>query len=218
MVKFLAISSSPVKKGNGEYLTAHMLKTAKELGCDTQGFNLSEMEIKECLHCNACIKKQKPEEYCVLNDDAQTIFKAAEQSDIILLSSPVYHMRMHVRMATLADRMRVFIFGKLSSGKMKNKVGISAAVAWKRHGGLETTHLSHMYVFYNLDMLPVGCHHSISPLGASALSSRHGEGQFEKDIRLGVMEDEAGLKSGEMIVKRAIEVVNALKGETSTIV
>ena len=60
MVKFLAISSSPVKKGNNEYLTSHMLETAKHLGCDIQCFNLSEMKIEECLHCNACIGKQKP--------------------------------------------------------------------------------------------------------------------------------------------------------------
>ena len=213
MVKFLAISSSPVKKGNNEYLTSHMLEAAERQGCDTQCFNLSEMKIEECLHCNSCIGKQKPGKYCVIDDDAQKIFEAAEQSDIILLSSPVYHMRMNARMAALTDRMRVFIFGNLSGGKMKNKIGISAAVAWKRHGGFETTHLSHMFVFYNLDMLPVGCHHSISPLGASAVSSRNGEGLFERDIRCGVMEDKAGLKSGEMLVKRAIEVARALKGE-----
>lgn len=53
-------------------------------------------------------------------------------------------------------------------------------------------------------MLPVGCHHSISPLGASAMSSRHGEGIFEKDVHHGVLEDKAGLKSGEMLVKRAV--------------
>lgn len=213
MVKFLAISSSPIKKGNNEYLTSHMLETAKQLGSDTQCFNLSEMKIEECLHCNSCIGKQKPGKYCVIDDDAQKIFEAAEQSDIILLSSPVYHMRMNARMAALTDRMRVFIFGNLSSGRMKNKIGISAAVAWKRHGGVETTHLSHMFVFYNLDMLPVGCHHSISPLGASAVSSRNGEGLFERDVRCGVMEDKAGLKSGGMLVKRAIEVAKTLKGE-----
>lgn len=213
MVKFLAISSSPVKKGNNEYLTSHMLEAAARQGCHTQCFNLSEMKIEECLHCNSCIGKQKPGKYCVIDDDAQKIFEAAEQSDIILLSSPVYHMRMNARMAALTDRMRVFIFGNLSSGKMKNKIGISAAVAWKRHGGFETTHLSHMFVFYNLDMLPVGCHHSISPLGASAVSSRNGEGLFERDVRCGVMEDKAGLKSGEMLIKRSMEVAKALKGE-----
>ncbi len=108
--------------------------------------------------------------------------------------------------------MRVFIFGNISSGKLKNKVGISAAVAWKRHGGFETTHLSHMYAFFNFDMIPVGCHHSISPLGASVVSSRDGHGIFEKDIKLGILEDKAGLKSGEMIIKRAVEVSKSLKG------
>jgi len=213
MLKLIAISSSPVKKGNTEHLTSHMLETAAQNGCSTESFYLSELKIEECLHCNACISKQKEGRYCVQEDDAQKIFEAAEKADIILLSSPVYHMRMNARMAAFTDRMRVFIFGNISGGKMKNKVGISAAVAWKRHGGFETTHLSHMFVFFNLDMMPVGCHHSISPLGASAVSSRHGEGQFEREVRLGVLNDKAGLKSGEMLIKRAIEVATAMKGE-----
>ncbi len=53
----------------------------------------------------------------------------------------------------------------------------------------------------------------ISPLGASAVSSRNGEGWFEKEVRLGVLNDKAGLKSGEMLIKRAIEVAKAMKGE-----
>jgi len=191
-----------------------MIETARQLECDIQCFNMSEIKIEECIHCNACIGKQKPGKYCVIKDDAQQIFEAAENADIILLSSPVYHMRMNAKMAALTDRMRVFIFGNISKGKMKNKIGISAAVAWKRHGGFETTHLSHMFVFYNLDMLPVGCHNSISPLGASAVSSKNGHGIFEGDVRCGVMEDKAGLKSGEMLVKRAIEVAKAFKNET----
>ena len=213
MLKLIAISSSPVKKGNAEHLTAHMIETAAQKGCMTESFYLSELKIEECLHCNSCISKQKEGRYCVIEDDAQKIFEAAEKADIILLSSPVYHMRMNARMAAFTDRMRVFIFGNISGGKLKNKIGISAAVAWKRHGGFETTHLSHMFVFFNLDMLPVGCHHSISPLGASAVSSRNGEGWFEKEVHVGVLNDKAGLKSGEMLIKRAIEVAKAMKGE-----
>ncbi len=215
MTKLVGISSSPVKKGNTESFVSHMMETARDEGCDTELFCLSKMEIKECVHCNACIGKQKNGRYCMLDDDAQFIFEKIEQADILLLASPVYHMRMNARMASLTDRLRVFIFGNISGGKLKNKIGISAAVAWKRHGGFETTHLSHMYTFYNLDMLPVGCHHSISPLGASAVASRHGEGLFEKDVRLGVLEDSAGLKSGEMLVKRAVELSGILSGKNN---
>ena len=212
MTQIIGISSSPVKNGNTETLLDHMMKIGKNIGCDTKSVKLSGMDIKECIHCNACISKQKKHKYCMLQDDAQTVFEMAEEADILLFASPVYHMRTNARMAALLDRMRVFIFGNISSGKLKNKVGISAAVAWKRHGGFETTHLSHMYAFFNFDMIPVGCHHSISPLGASVVSSRDGHGIFEKDIKLGILEDKAGLKSGEMIIKRAVEVSKSLKG------
>ena len=210
MTQILGISSSPVKKGNTETLLDHMMKTAKDIGCDAKSVKLSGKDIKECIHCNSCIGKQKEHKYCILDDDAQPIFEMAQDADILLFASPVYHMRTNARMAALLDRMRVFIFGNISGDKLKNKVGISAAVAWKRHGGFETTHLSHMYAFFNFDMIPVGCHHSISPLGASVVSSRHGYGIFEKNIKLGILEDKAGLKSGEMIIKRSVEVFESL--------
>lgn len=213
MTKIVGISSSPVKKGNTEILLDYMIETGKDLGCKTKVFNLSGNVVKECLHCNACIGKQKAEKYCVQEDDSQVIFEEIQSANIILLASPVYHMRTSTKMVTLLDRLRVFIFGNVSGGKLKNKIGISAAVAWKRHGGFETTHLSHMYAFFNFDMIPVGCHQSISPLGASVVSSRHGEGLFDKDVRLGALEDKIGLKSSEMLVKRAVELSKIIHGE-----
>ena len=210
MTRILGISSSPIKNGNTEALLDYMLDTAKDTGCEIKSVKLSGMQIKECIHCNSCIGKQKAHQYCVQNDDAQPIFELAEISDILLFASPVYHMRTNAKMAALLDRMRVFIFGNISGGKLKNKIGISAAAAWKRHGGFETTHLSHMYAFFNFDMLPVGCHHSISPLGASVVSSRQGEGIFNKDIRRGVLEDKAGLTSADMLIKRAVQVSETL--------
>ena len=187
------------------------MKTYKDFGCNNKSVKLSGMVIKEFIHCISCIGKQKEHKYCMLNDDAQSVFEMAQDANILLFASPVYHMRTNARMAALLDRMRVFIFGNISSGKLKNKIGISAAVAWKRHGGLETTHLSHIYAFFNFDMIPVGCHHSISPLGASVVSSRNGHGVFEKDVKLGILEDNAGLKSAEMIIKRAVEVSKTLE-------
>ena len=216
MVQLTAVCSSPVKRGNAEFLTREMVDHARELGCETQLFNLSKMEIKECIHCNGCIGKQKPGRYCLVRDDAQPIFEACESSDIILLSSPVYHMRMNARMAAFTDRLRVFIFGNETAGRLTDKIGISAAVAWKRQGGLETTHQAHHQVFFNVDMLPVGCHHSISPLGASAVSSEHGEGRFDPKVRTGVAQDEAGLKSGRLLIGRAVALAQKISPAQGT--
>jgi len=113
-------------------------------------------------------------------------------------------------MATFIDRLRVFTFGNVAGGKLRNKIGISAGVSWLRHGGMETTHLSHLYAFITLDMITATMHASISPLGASAVSSKCGEGHFDPKIKLGVNEDKAGIKAAEGQLSRALELVELI--------
>ena len=109
-------------------------------------------------------------------------------------------------MASFIDRLRVFIFGNVAGGRLRNKIGMSAGVSWLRHGGMETTHLSHLCAFMTLDMIPATIHSCISPMGASAVASKHGEGEFDRAIRVGVMEDQAGIKSARALLERAIEL------------
>jgi multimeric flavodoxin WrbA len=208
--KILGISGSPVKDGNVDTFLASIMEMAEEKGIETEIVSLSRMEIKNCIHCNFCLAKQKAGKFCSLEDDAQPIFEKMEAADIIVLASPVYFMRTSGMMATFIDRLRVFIFGKIAGGKLRNKIGISAGVSWMRHGGMETTHLSHLYAFMTLDMIPATIHSSISPMGASAVASKHGEGKFDPSVRIGILEDQAGLNSGKAIVSRALELVELI--------
>ena len=210
--KILGISGSPVKNGNVDSFLASIMETALEKGMETETVSLSKMEIKNCIHCNFCLGKQKTEKYCSLEDDAQSIFEKLESADIIVLASPVYFMRTSGMMATFIDRLRVFIFGNIAGGKLRNKIGISAGVSWLRHGGMETTHLSHLYAFMTLDMIPATIHSCISPMGASAVASRHGEGKFDPSVRVGIQEDQAGLDSGKALLSRAVELVGLIHG------
>ena len=168
------------------------------------------MNIKNCTHCNYCLSKQKDKKYCSLDDDTQAIYEKVEQADVIVLASPVYFMRTSGMMATFIDRLRVFIFGNVAGGKLRNKIGISAAVSWLRHGGTETTHLSHILAFITLDMIPATVHSCISPMGASSVSSRHGEGEFDPSIHIGVREDQAGIDSARALVDRALELLELM--------
>jgi len=208
--KIVGISGSPVKEGNTDTFLSTIMDSAEEKGLQTDIVNLSNMTIKNCIHCNFCLSKQKTDKYCSLKDDAQLIYEKLESADIIIFASPVYFMRTSGMMATFIDRLRVFIFGNIAGGKLRNKIGISAGVSWLRHGGMEMTHLSHICAFITLDMIPATIHSSISPLGASAVSSRHGEGVFEPKIRLGVNEDQAGIKSGKAQLSRALELVELI--------
>lgn len=209
--RVLGISGSPVRKGNVETFLQKMMESVP--GCDicAETLHLSELRISDCVHCNFCVSGQKKGKYCSLRDDAQEVFEKIESADIVILSSPVYFMRTSARMAALIDRLRVFVFGNLAQGRLRNKIGVSSVVAWQRNGGIETTHLSHLYAFMTLEMIPVSVHKGVSPLGASALASREGIGDFDPSVRLGATEDEAGLYSARVIMERAIELAGLLK-------
>jgi hypothetical protein len=60
-------------------------------------------------------------------------------------------------------------------------------------------------------MIPVSAHKGVSLLGASAVASINGSGDFDSAIRLGVNEDKAGLDSAKIIMRRAMELVKLIK-------
>lgn len=211
MINILGISGSPVKKGNVEHFLRKILDSADDADVSTEIVHLSQVDIKECLHCNFCLSKQKQGKYCSIADDAQDVFEKIEKADIVILASPVYFMRTSAKMAAMIDRLRVFIFGNLVKGRLRNKIGVSGAVSWLRNGGVETTHLSHLYAFMTLEMIPVSVHKGISPLGASAVASRNGSGDFDPAVRIGIEDDEPGLDSAVHIMKRAMELSKLVK-------
>lgn len=213
--KILGISGSPVRDGNMETFLRAILANAPQQGLEHEIVNLSCLEIRDCIHCNFCLSRQKPGRYCSIMDDGQEVFEKIEAADIIVLASPVYFMRTSALMAALIDRLRVFVFGNLARGRLKNKIGVSAAVSWLRNGGVETTHLSHLYAFLTLEMIPASVHSGVSVLGASAVASRYGSGDFDPSIRLGALEDQAGFESAAAVMQRAVELLQLIRGDKS---
>ena len=209
--KILGISGSPVKKGNVETFLQRTLESLPRKDLQYEVVHLSGLKIKDCIHCNFCLTKQTAEKYCSLKDDAQAIFEKAQAADIIVLASPVYFMRSSARLAALIDRFRVFVFGNITAGRLKNKIGVSMAVSWLRQGGLETTHLAHLTTFLAMEMIPASVHKGISPLGASAYASKDGSGDFDPQVTLGIENDELGMQSARLIMRRALELARLTK-------
>lgn len=208
--KILGISGSPVKKGNVETFLQRTLEILPRKDLLYEVVHLSGLKVKDCSHCNFCLTKQTAGKYCSLKDDAQAILEKVEAADIIVLASPVYFMRSSARLAALTDRFRVFVFGNLTAGRLKNKIGVSMAVSWLRQGGLETTHLAHITTFLTLEMIPASVHKGISPLGASAYASKEGSGKFDPRVTVGIENDEPGMTSARLIMRRAIELVKLI--------
>ncbi len=205
-IRIFGVSGSPVAGGNVDTFLSRALDSAAGPGVEIRKASLATLRVDDCRHCNFCWRKQKQGKYCVIEDDGQALFEEAEAADILVLASPVYVMRSSGRLAAFVDRLRLFIFGNLTQGRLRNRVGVSLAVGWMRHAGVETTHLEHLMAFGIFEMIPATCHGTISPLGGSAVSSRHGAGAFDPKVRRGIEHDECGLASAGIVMKRALDL------------
>lgn len=86
-MKVLCILGSPRKHGNSAAISSHLLNKLEEKGANVTSFALNELNFKGCQGCGAC--KTKAEE-CVLRDDLTNVLKELKDSDVVVMSSPVY--------------------------------------------------------------------------------------------------------------------------------
>jgi len=86
-MKVIGIVGSPRKNGNTELLTKHTLKAISEEGLDTELIRLAGLEIRPCVACMACKKK----ETCSIEDDLFPIYLKMKKAQGIILASPVYY-------------------------------------------------------------------------------------------------------------------------------
>jgi len=215
-IKILGVCGSPVNGGNTELFLKEALKAAEDVGeVQTELITLAGKDIRDCRHCNWCVKKQTEGKFCVQDDDMAEMFPKLLEIDGLIIASPVYIGRLSGYLACFLDRVRVFTFGNICKGKLHNKVGGALAVSWFRNSGIEITLMSILLSFMAFEMIPVGPHHGLGAIiGAGGLSSENGIGKFNPEDRLGVLKDEYGLKGAHSIGQRVAEIAKLLKAGT----
>lgn len=87
MHKIVAILGSPHINGNGAFALDCILKGAKEKGAICLTYELSKINIKNCLGCRKCVENGG---VCVLKDDFTEIFENIKTADTVIISSPIY--------------------------------------------------------------------------------------------------------------------------------
>ena len=205
MIRILGIAGSPVKEGNTETLLQEALGvTGSDPEVQTEVLHLSGLPITGCQHCNWCIKNQTREKFCAVSDGMDEVYRAIARSDVIILATPVHIGRMSGLMANMIDRMRVFVYGNVHGGKLKDKVGGALIVGFLRHGGLEATLSNLNSTFALFNMISVG-------RGGLALTSLDGKGKTIRGVRHMVMQDAFGLFSAREVVQRAVEIAKIVQ-------
>jgi len=212
-IEILGICGSPIQDGNTEAFLREALQAAEGSGkVHANLVSLSGREIKDCNHCNWCVRKQKEGKFCAQQDGMTDIYPLLLKADALLLASPVYIGRLSGYLACFLDRLRVFAHGNVYKGKLKDKVGGALAVSWFRNRGPEMTLLNIVSTYLTFGMIPVGPTEGLgSPFGAAGLVTEGGTGKFHPEDKLGVLSDEYGVKGSRLLGHRVADIALRLQ-------
>lgn len=101
MKKILVVVGCGKKNGNTDQLADSFSKGATESGHSVKKVFLGERTIKFCAGCNACLVKGQ----CIINDDMSSIYADYNESDMIVLASPLYYWTITGMLKTFIDRL-----------------------------------------------------------------------------------------------------------------
>ena len=99
-LKICGIVGSPCKNGNVDLLVSEILNGAVSKGAETCKFYLNDMKIKPCQSCGV----DPYPKHCLFKDDMEQIYDALENSDAIVLGSPVYFDTVSAQTKLMIDR------------------------------------------------------------------------------------------------------------------
>ena len=88
-MKILVLNGSPRPQGNTAAMTAAYAEGAREAGHEVNIIDVCKKKINGCLACEYC--HTKGEGKCVQKDDMQEIYPLLEETEMIVLASPVYY-------------------------------------------------------------------------------------------------------------------------------
>jgi len=120
-MRVIGISCSPRQEGNTEVLINESLKNVENNGGEIEHYNLSDKNIKPCIHCLSCYKV----EGCVLKDDLSIVLEKMLKVDALLIGTPVHFLSVSSQAKILIDRTFCF----RSSYKLAGKFGAGIITA-----------------------------------------------------------------------------------------
>lgn len=104
MKKACILRASPRKSGNTNALADAVEKRLCERGFVVENLDLYDLDIRPCLACRAC-QSDWTKVNCAQSDDMQRVFDTVQQSELILLATPIYSWYCTPPMKCALDRM-----------------------------------------------------------------------------------------------------------------
>ena len=97
----LILKGSPRERGNSAALADRAAAGAAEAGAQVECVSLQTMDIRPCDGCDLC---KETGEYCVIEDDMQSLYPKLLEADALLLASPIYWFTYSAQLKLCIDR------------------------------------------------------------------------------------------------------------------
>jgi multimeric flavodoxin WrbA len=97
---------SPRREGNSATIAKRFIETATSLGAEVKTYELNRMNYRGCQGCDSCKTKL---DRCVLKDDLTEALEAIKETDVILLSAPIYIGEVPGQVKCFIDRTYSFL-------------------------------------------------------------------------------------------------------------
>jgi len=134
--KIIAFSGSPIKDGNTDLLTREILRGAEESGFQSEHIHLNDLTITPCQSCG----ESPGSKLCLVEDDLFPHLHGFANSNIVVISSPIYFDTVSAQTKLFIDRCNCFkpLEGyesgdyKFTKLDLKSKLGIIVLVGGER--------------------------------------------------------------------------------------
>lgn len=99
-MKALILNGCTRKNGKTESLLKKFLSGLQETKCEIEVIDTVRNKVNPCTGCLACEKTGD----CIIDDYMQEIYKKIEDSDIVVIASPVYFASVTAQLKAVIDR------------------------------------------------------------------------------------------------------------------
>ena len=124
-MKVLMLNGSPRENGNTAVALSEMKKIFEQEGVEVEYVHVGALAVRGCKACAACFKLGR----CVMDDDiVNELARKLEESDGMVIGSPVYYAAPNGAFVALLDRL-------FYSSRFDKRMKVGASVVVARRGG-----------------------------------------------------------------------------------
>ena len=189
-LKVCGIVGSPCKNGNVDLLVSEVLRGAASKRAETYKLYLNDMKIRPCQSCGV----DPYPKFCLFKDDMEQIYDALEDSDAIILGSPVYFDTVSAQTKLMIDRSNCLMpYVKKADGTFgferrikRRKKGVFVVVSGKEQelGSILTT-VKGFFTWTNTKLVEtVAYPHDTNELGKVRSNTQKMRHAFDIGVRI----------------------------------